>query len=176
MRKHLIGHLFGAAAAVVVAGLVTACASAPTAGELPDQSAVAEVSLVDVDGNPHSLAEFRGKVVLLDFWATWCAPCLESLPLYDTWQQDLGDQGLVVVAVSVDEEDAPVASFAAKYAPHVTVLRDAKGDAASRFGLPKMPTAFVLDRSGRIVEAHPGFSEEEAQTLRKSLVQRLAAP
>lgn len=165
-----------AACALLVAGLLGACASAPRGSDLPDDAAISEVRLVDLEGQPRSLAELRGKVVLLDFWATWCPPCIESLPLYDTWQQELGADGLVVVAVSVDEEGAPVAAFAAKYAPHLTVLRDAKGHAASRLGVPKMPTAFVLDRAGRVVEAHPGYSGAEAADLRARLVTLLGAP
>ena len=153
------------------------CASSGMgSGALPDAKTVAALELVDGDGRPYRLSELQGKVVLLDFWATWCAPCLESLPLYDTWQKDLGPKGLVVVAVSVDEEDAPVGDFARKYAPNVTVLRDAKGDAAALLGLPKMPTAFVIGRDGGVVERRPGFTEEEAASLRASLVTLLEAP
>lgn len=166
----------GVLAALAVHG---GCASAGGGAHeeaLPDARTVAELELVDVEGRPHRLSELRGQVVLLDFWATWCAPCLESLPLYETWQKDLGDKGLVVVAVSVDEEDAPVAEFAKRYAPSVKVLRDAEGVAASRLGLPKMPTAFVIDRDGAVVERRAGFDQEEAAALRASIERRLETP
>lgn len=163
-------------ALVALTLLLGACASAPETAAPPSGGDLGAVTLTDLLGGRHSLAEYRGKVVLLDFWATWCAPCLESLPLYDAWQKELGDEGFVVVAASVDEEDAPVADFAVKYAPNVTVLRDREGLAAERLGLPKMPTAFLIGRDGRLIERHAGFDEAGAAGLRDRIMNALAAP
>jgi thiol-disulfide isomerase/thioredoxin len=163
-------------ALVALTVLWGACASVPATTSPPTEVDLGAVELTDLAGGSHSLAEYRGKVVLLDFWATWCAPCLESLPLYDRWQKELGDQGLVVVAASVDEEDAPVADFAVKYAPAVIVMRDREGRAADRLGLPKMPTAFLIGRDGRLIERHAGFDEAGAAALRDRIMSALATP
>jgi len=163
-------------ALVAAATLWAGCASAPQVAAEPTHEDLAAVQLTDLVGGQHALDEYRGKVVLLDFWATWCDPCLESLPLYDRWQRELGDQGFVVVAASVDEEGAPVADFAVKYAPNVTVMRDAAGAAAGRLGLPKMPTAFLIGRDGRLIARHAGFDDAGAAALRDRIVGALASP
>ncbi|TNF35504.1 MAG: redoxin domain-containing protein [Deltaproteobacteria bacterium] len=161
---------------VAVAALWVGCASAPDTTAPPSSTDLGAVQLTDLVGGRHTLSEYQGKVVLLDFWATWCAPCVASLPLYDRWQQELGPQGFVVVAASVDEEDAPVADFAVKYAPNITVMRDAEGAAAGQLGLPKMPTAFLIGRDGRLIERHAGFDDAGAATLRDRIMAALASP
>jgi len=170
------GFRRGLARMVALAVLSAGCASAPGGASGADATDLGALTLVDLVGGMHSLDEYRGKVVLLDFWATWCGPCLESLPLYNGWQRDLGDRGLVVVAVSVDEEDAPVETFAGRYAPDVTVMRDRDGAVAARLGLPKMPTAYLIGRDGRLIARHAGFDDSGAAGLRDSILAALGAP
>jgi thiol-disulfide isomerase/thioredoxin len=107
--------------------------------------------------------------VLLDFWATWCAPCAASLPLYDAWQRELADAGLTVVAVSTDDDDADVAGFAAQHMPNVTVWRDRGGALAAALGVTAMPTAFLMGRDGAILGRHGGFEPEDAEGMLAAL-------
>lgn len=155
------------------------CAATAGAGGASEGSATtdpAALVLPDLAGQRHAVTELRGQVVWLDFWATWCAPCLESLPLYDRWQQELGAAGLKVVAVSVDEEDAKAAAFAAAEAPHLLVLRDREGRAAAGLDLPKMPTAFLIGRDGRVLYRHAGFERGDAAALKQRILAALQAP
>jgi thiol-disulfide isomerase/thioredoxin len=158
----------------------TGCATTPgqpTPGGPPGQAGADPAALVlpDLAGQRRAVSELRGRVVWLDFWATWCAPCLESLPLYDRWQQELGAAGLQVVAVSVDEEDAKAAAFARAEAPHLLVLRDRDGRAAAGLDLPKMPTAFLIGRDGRLLYRHVGFDRGDAAALEQRIVEALQA-
>lgn len=170
---------------LLTASVLTACAATGTATpesgsgsgfEAFDRELPTSVVLKDLDGKVRSLSEFRGKVVLLDFWATWCRPCGESLAVYDRWQRELGERGLIVVAVSVDEADIDVAGFAKRHCPTAVALRDPGGKLASELGLPTMPTAFLIDRDGRIRYRHVGFDRQKMSALRADLVRVLEAP
>ncbi len=134
-----------------------------------------EMTFADLSGESRTLGEYDGKVVLLDFWATWCAPCRESLPIYDQWQQELGED-FVVVAVSVDERLGPVPNFAKQNMPNVQVWHDTEHAGAEALDLPAMPTAFLVDRSGNIVSQHIGFVRKDADPLHEEITTLLAAP
>lgn len=161
---------------VMATAALCACATAPASNPLPAQADLAAVQFVDLRGGAHQLGELRGQVVLLDFWATWCDPCVASLPLYNAWQRELGGRGLVVVAASVDEDGAAVEDFASRNAPELTVWRDPAGSAAARLGLPKMPTAFLIGRDGALLARHAGFDAAGAEALREQIVAALGAP
>ena len=158
----------------LIALACTAGSHGPATTEGSPQVAPGEVlptlELHDLEGRPRSLAEFEGEVLLVDFWATWCAPCALSLPIYDGWQQQSGDAGLQILAVSVDTANAPVAPFAEDHAPNLLVLRDPEGTAATKLDLPGMPTAFLLDREGKLAGYHVGFAEGEQQQVLAQLL------
>lgn len=172
----LLRHgLLSLASLALAAGCATTATSLSGGADLADPK-VGAIELVDMQGAPRTLGEFRGKVVLLDFWATWCGPCKESLPIYDKWQTEFGPKGLAIVAVSVDEEDAAVPAFVKDLAPNLLVLRDKSGKAAGAFDLPTMPTSFLFDRSGKLLSRHVGFERGSEETIRKATLDALAAP
>jgi thiol-disulfide isomerase/thioredoxin len=137
---------------------------------------VGAITLLDLEGHPRNLSEFRGKTVLLDFWATWCAPCLSSLPIYDTWQAELAPRGLVILAVSVDDEDINIRNFVKKVATNLTILRDKGGRVAETFDLPTMPTAFLIGPDGRIRWRHEGFASHRMAGLKEKILHALVGP
>ena len=94
------------------------------------------------------LKDLHGKVVLVDFWASWCAPCLSSFPWMDDLQKRHGQQGLVVVAVNLDQDRALADAFLRKTAPQFRIEFDQQGTLAKQFGVQAMPTSFLIDRSG----------------------------
>ena len=117
--------------------------------------------LADLDGKPVSLADFKGKVVILDFWATWCAPCRDEIPGFVELQKKFGDKGLVVVGVSLDEEGAAfVQKFVKEHGVTYPVVLGNQQVAAAYDGIDALPTTFIIDREGKVVKGHRGFTEQ----------------
>ena len=108
------------------------------------------------------LSAYRGKVVYLDFWASWCAPCKASFPYMEGLQIDHGKQGLVVIAVNLDHDRAKADAFlAAEDARHIQVMYDSKGQIAKSFKVKAMPTSLLIGRDGTVRFVHSGFREGE---------------
>ena len=123
------------------------------------------VRATDLDGHPFSLAALKGRVVIVDFWASWCGPCRKSLPGLDALQAKYGSRGLQVVGVSLDETQEAATDFLANVPVHFPILQDASGTTGQAFGVVAMPTAFLLDREGRIAARFEGgghLAAEEA--------------
>lgn len=108
-----------------------------------------------------SLAQLRGKVVYLDYWASWCGPCRESFPWMNELQSRYGDKGLVVLAVNVDAERAEAERFLTEHPANFRIAWDPKGDTARTLRVKGMPSSFLLDREGNIVASHIGFREKQ---------------
>lgn len=111
------------------------------------------------------LSQLQGKLVYLDFWASWCAPCRKSFPWMNTIQDKYADQGLVVVAVNLDKDRDLVKQFLAKYPAHFTVAYDPSGDSAAAFKVKGMPSSYLIDRNGEIRLSHIGFREKDREEL-----------
>jgi cytochrome c biogenesis protein CcmG, thiol:disulfide interchange protein DsbE len=152
-----------------------AVASCSGSRPVPSGARLEDVSARGLDGKTVRIADLRGRVVLLDFWATWCEPCRESLPFYADLQKDLGPQGLTVAAISIDDDDDPVRSYF-KTPPPFLVLRDPEGQIAERMGVSTMPTSFLLDRAGVVRQKLEGFQSEERDAVRARILALLQAP
>lgn len=115
-----------------------------------------DFTLPQLDGKPLTLSSYRGKVVLLDFWATWCVPCREEIPHFVELQDKYRDQALQIVGISMDDSVDPVRPFAQHFhMNYPVVMGNAKiGDEYG--GVLGLPIAFLLDREGRIVKKHIG--------------------
>jgi peroxiredoxin len=126
-----------------------------TAGQ--DRLPATEFALKDIEGRTVRLADFQGKVVMVNFWATWCPPCRMEIPDFVSLQRDLGSKGLQIIGVSLDDEGAAkVRPFAEQNGINYTMLVNGQ-DVASRYGgIQGIPTTFLLDRQGRIVERREG--------------------
>src|SRR5882724_8985988 len=111
--------------------------------------------LRDVDGKTVQSADFKGKVVILDFWATWCGPCKAEIPGFIALQEKYGKDGLVVIGISVDEDGAAVVKkFAGQLGiNYPVVLADQKTTRAFG-GIEVIPTTFIVDRTGHVVKRH----------------------
>jgi peroxiredoxin len=124
--------------------------------------------LKDLDGKSVSSSDFKGKVVILNFWATWCPPCKEEIPGFVELQKKYGGQGLAVVGVSLDEHRlSKVRRFIEETEINYQIVL---GNVMmmQNFGGSGLPTTFVIDRSGKIVAKHVGFTSKE--TFEKELV------
>ena len=102
-------------------------------------------------------ADLKGKVVLVDFWASWCGPCKESFPAMEDLYQRYGDKGLVIVAVNVDETAGAMSDFLKEHKASFTILRDASKKLVSAANIPSMPSSFIVGPDGKVVSAHKGF-------------------
>jgi cytochrome c biogenesis protein CcmG, thiol:disulfide interchange protein DsbE len=115
------------------------------------------------------ISAFRGRVVYLDFWASWCAPCRESFPWMNRVQRELGQDGLVVIAVNVDREHADAERFMRELAPHFRVVFDPDGVLPEKFGVRGMPTSFLIDRDGQVRSRHEGFRLADRDALAQQI-------
>jgi peroxiredoxin len=133
-----------------------------------------DFSLRDLDGNVRRLASFRGRVVLLNFWATWCPPCQTEMPLLEALYQAYKDHGFQVVAVSSDVQGAEVVQpFVTQHHLSFTTLLDATGQVARLYGVTSLPTTYLLDREGRLVTVVIGnhdWEKADARALIMSLL------
>lgn len=122
-----------------------------------------------------SLESLRGKIVYLDFWASWCGPCRLSFPQLEALRQDFGAQGFEVLAVNVDEFEQDALEFLEQVAVTYPVVRDAAADSPAQFGILGMPTGFLLDRQGVVKLVHQGFKRSDGEKLRAKVVELLEA-
>ncbi len=149
-----------------------ACLTMPMAasgetGELAGRlnSIAPDFTRIDLSGRPLRLEQFRGRVVLLNFWATWCGPCIEEIPVFSRWQRRYGDARLQVIGVSMDDEEAAVKRFLAKHdVPYPVLMGDAKLG-KSFGGVYGLPQSFLIDAHGRIVFRNVGDLNLEALRL-----------
>lgn len=121
------------------------------------------------------LASLNGKVVYVDFWASWCVPCRQSFPWMNEIQQEFGTQGLVVIAVNVDHDRADADKFMRRLEPKFRVSFDPDGTLAEQFHVKGMPSSFLIDRTGKVLAPHIGFRPEDRGSLREQIRTLLAA-
>jgi thiol-disulfide isomerase/thioredoxin len=135
-----------------------------------------KLELPGIDGTVTRLSDLRGKVVLVDFWASWCAPCKASFPALDGLYRELHDRGFEVLAVNVDERRRDADAFLARRSPALTVLFDPKGASPAAFNVRAMPTSALIDRTGTIRFTHEGYSNKTLDDYRRELATLLAEP
>ncbi len=116
------------------------------------RDAAPKIEFQDAQGRPTTVRAFTGKVVLLDFWASWCLPCQREMPLFDHLQDKLGSRGFVVVPVSIDSRGLEAVSgfYADQKISHLEKFTDPSRGAAKRLGFVGIPSALILDRQGKI--------------------------
>ncbi|MCP4301680.1 MAG: TlpA family protein disulfide reductase [Gammaproteobacteria bacterium] len=120
--------------------------------------AVSPIAVSDLPtGQDFDLAKYQGKVVVLDFWASWCVPCRRSFPWLNAMNAKYGHDGLVVIGINVDQEPASAAEFLQKYPASFQISYDTNGVLAKEFGVQAMPSSFVIGRDGQINAHHLGF-------------------
>ncbi len=108
--------------------------------------------LTDLEGKSQSLSQYRGKIVLLNFWATWCKPCTTEMPAMQTAYDKLRDKGFVVLAVNELEDDANVREHIKQYGHTFPVLMDRDNKVANQFGVFGLPVSVFIDQEGRVQE------------------------
>ena len=133
---------------LAVALLGASCAEKP-APPTPETPAP-PFELLDLEGRPHRLSDFAGQVVVLNFWATWCPPCVEEMPSLQRLQDLLGADGLTVVAVSVDERYSDIPPFVAEHGLRFLVLHDLGKRISRRYEVFQFPETWIIRRDGTL--------------------------
>lgn len=134
-------------------------------GKAPD------FTLSDVSGKKVTLSEFRGKVVLLEFWATWCPPCKDAVPEINKIYEKYKNKGVQVLAISVDQGGdvaLKLNSFVKEHQVNYPVLIDDKKVNVS-YGVTNVPVAFIIDKEGKVAKKHVGFMEELSEKISQDI-------
>ena len=132
-----------------------------------------DFSLTDLKGNVVTLKQFKGKVVFLDFWAPWCDPCREEIPVLDVLYKKYSNDGLEVIAINTDASEKLVAEFLQKIPVALTILIDKKGVIRREYSFRTLPTAFIIGRDGVIRYVHLGFGKEFLPMYEKEVTELL---
>ena len=155
---------------LILAGLATSTAAR---AEIKACDPFPSLSAANLEGD--AIPATEGKVVLVDFWASWCAPCKTSFPAYAKLDADYTARGLVIVAVSVDENPAAYAAFVKKLKPPFVTLRDKTQQLVRDVKVPGMPTCYLIGRDGRVQLVHQGYRGSESDRQIRRAIDKLLA-
>lgn len=146
----------------IVSALVTLLIglSLAAAGPLKEGDKFPDLATYGLEGN---LPDLKDKVVLVDFFASWCGPCKDSFPAMEELHKKYATKGLVVVAINLDKKKSDMDEFLKKYPASFVILRDAANKLVGEVKIPTMPSSFLLDKSGKVHAAHRGFKGEETK-------------
>lgn len=153
----------------VLLAAIPAWAAPPARGELPPQALGN-----DRKGNPVNLADQRGKVVIVTFWASWCGPCRKELPILAHLQQVVGEDALKVYAVNWGESRLEVSRLIRQRDwPKLDFLHDPTGALAEQYGIVAVPHMFIIGRDGQVAHAHRGYSEASLPRIMQEIIDAL---
>jgi peroxiredoxin len=162
MRSRTVWLIAALALVVVAIGVINRrWAPAPKAATSysADSKLAPNFTVTDLDNRKLSLADYKGKVVLLDFWATWCAPCRTEIPHFVDMQNKFGPEGFQVIGISMDDNAKPVNEFYREYKLNYPVAVGDDKLAESYGGVLGLPVNFIIDREGRIYAKHLGATD-----------------
>jgi peroxiredoxin len=168
MKKKIVTWWAGIAGGLLLCGAVLA----HSVGE-----ATPSCTLTTMDGKPITdLQELHGEVIYVDFWASWCPPCVRSFPFMNQLEHEFKDQGLHIIGVNLDEKVTDAETFLDKYPVDFDIALDPNKQCVSDFGVMAMPTSYLIDRKGVIRHVHQGFRAGEAEKLRLAIEYLLTEP
>lgn len=172
MRQRLISWLV---CLLLMSTTGPAMARVAVPGLTPMDSPAPGFDLVDIQGERHRLADYRGRVVIVNFWATWCPPCIAELPsMQRAWEQ-LRPEGILLLGINVGEDRKTIEAFDQKHPVDFPLLVDADSTASDDWPIRGMPTTFVVDGQGRVAYVAIGAREWDSPVLLDA-VRALQAP
>ncbi|HSN81747.1 MAG TPA: TlpA disulfide reductase family protein [Polyangiales bacterium] len=156
-------------AVMAAISLVCASASALSSGDAPPP-----IDALDQAGEKVDLTALEGKVVLVDFWASWCKPCRQEMPVLERLHQQYASQGLVVIGVSTDSSLKKMRRFLEDTPVSFRIVHDRRAEIASRYEPSAMPSSYFIGRDGKVRYVHEGFREEDAAKFESRIKSLLA--
>jgi thiol-disulfide isomerase/thioredoxin len=120
------------------------------------------------------MSAYKGKVVLIDFWATWCPPCKKSIPFFNSLRSEHVKDSFEIIAINVDENSEEAKQFLASNSVDYVMAFDPKGDCPAKFEVKAMPSSYLVDKTGKIRKVHLGFRDEDKDMLREQVSAILA--
>ena len=158
-----MSRLLRPAPSLLVAALILGIAASAYA--LRPGERAPEIGLRDLDGNNITMASLRGNVVLVDFWASWCEPCAEEMPVLERLYRQYRGQGFRVVGVSQDRTESNVQGFLRQHRVSFPIVHDGAHAVAGRYRPPRMPSSYIVDRQGVVRHVHEGFRAGDARRI-----------
>ena len=152
---------------VAVCLFLSALCVTTTALALNEGARAPEIGLTSTSGDTLRMSGFRGKVVVVDFFASWCAPCREELPVLDDLYRRFRRDGLVVIGVNVDREERNMREFLSRTRVSFPVAHDVRHEVAGRYSPPTMPSSYIIDKQGIVRHVHRGFRARDAAMIER---------
>ncbi len=116
-----------------------------------------------------TINQHQGKVIYLDFWASWCAPCRQSFPWLNQMQKKYQTQGFIIVSINLDYNKKLADNFLKDQPANFTIIYDPQGATSKKFKLTAMPTSFLINRQGKIIASHAGFNNEKKHKIEQQI-------
>lgn len=149
--------------------LVSIISFTPLSSSFAQERSAPDFSMSN-DQLPKKLSALTGQVVYLDFWASWCKPCRKSFPWMNQMQEKYAAQGLQIIAINLDTEQALAKDFLDKVPAQIPIIYDPEGKIASDYKLIGMPSSYLIDKEGKIRFSHKGFFSRSEPMYEKELV------
>ena len=151
--------------ALTAALLLASTATALKTGDSPPP-----IDLPDLQGEKVDLRALQGKVVLVDFWASWCAPCREEMPVLEALHEKYATKGLVIVGINIDNSKKKMNSFLKGSPVSFRIVHDPKIEVAQRYEPGTMPSSYFIGRGGKLRYVHEGFRKKDAAAIERKIV------
>ena len=170
----MFNFFFKSAVAVLILFFTSAALAEQSLTKLTDPKLAPNFTLLDMDGVSHQLSDYKGKTVIINFWATWCPPCREEMPSMERAWNKIKDQNIVMFAINVGEDEDTIFTFLGDYPVSFTILLDTSGTMIDQWPVQGLPTTFVISPNGKLVYRAIGgreWDDEELLDLIRSLKQ-----
>ena len=168
-RLHIYFSLF-----IIMAGLLVSVPSAQAQSNVlhtvKGNPVAAEFSLEDIDGKVHHLSDYRGKVVMVNFWATWCPPCRQELPSMERLWLATRDKGVVMLAINIGEDADTIFTFTSDYPVTFPLLMDRDSSVIKHYPVLGVPTSFIIDPQGRIIYRAVGTRKWDDKAIIRAIL------